>query len=215
MRELVATADDFSRARTALLEITPADTIGAEAGSTAEGDGVVTVRFENELRGYPGWFWTVSVAHIDGAEPTVLETELMPGDGAILSPDWVPWTERVGTASVADDVSGADDSDEDDSDDSDDDDSDDDDSDDDDDDDDSDRDDDDRRDDDDDDSDDDDLGFGDSDDDSDDDSDNESDDDDESNPLDRDSLESDALDDDLSGDSADDSGSRRSPRRRR
>ena len=25
----------------------------------------------------------------------MLETELMPGDGALLAPDWVPWSERL------------------------------------------------------------------------------------------------------------------------
>jgi hypothetical protein len=25
----------------------------------------------------------------------VLETELMPGEGALLAPDWVPWSERL------------------------------------------------------------------------------------------------------------------------
>src|SRR4029453_9433973 len=47
------------------------------------------------LAGYPGWFWTVSLARLDDAEPTVLEVELLPGDGALLAPDWVPWAERL------------------------------------------------------------------------------------------------------------------------
>ena len=25
----------------------------------------------------------------------MLETELMPGDGALLAPDWVPWADRL------------------------------------------------------------------------------------------------------------------------
>ncbi len=79
----------------ALREITPDSTIGTAAGYIAEDDGVVSLRFENRMGGYPGWYWTVSVARVEGAEPTVLEAELLPGEGALLAPDWVPWAERL------------------------------------------------------------------------------------------------------------------------
>jgi hypothetical protein len=82
-------------ARTALLEVTDARSIGPLVSETDEGDGVVSLRFESNLPGYLGWKWTVSVAKIGDAEPTVLETELMPGDGALLAPEWVPWSERL------------------------------------------------------------------------------------------------------------------------
>ncbi|MFT4220713.1 MAG: DUF3027 domain-containing protein [Microbacterium sp.] len=79
----------------ALREITPDATIGEAAGHTVEEDGVVSLLFENRLGGYPGWFWTVSVARVDGEEPTVLEAELLPGEAALLAPDWVPWAVRL------------------------------------------------------------------------------------------------------------------------
>lgn len=79
----------------ALQEITPASTIGPVAGYTVEESGALALRFENRLPGYPGWYWTVGVAQVDGEEPTILEVELMPGDGALLAPDWVPWAERL------------------------------------------------------------------------------------------------------------------------
>jgi hypothetical protein len=79
----------------ALREITPAATIGEPAGYTLEDGGVVSLRFANTMEGYPGWFWTVSVAVVDDAEPTVLEAELLPGDGALLAPEWVPWAVRL------------------------------------------------------------------------------------------------------------------------
>jgi len=79
----------------ALHEITPADTVGPAAGYTAEDDGVVSLTFHTRLPGYPGWFWTVSVAVVEDADPTVLEVELLPGDGALLAPDWVPWATRL------------------------------------------------------------------------------------------------------------------------
>ena len=79
----------------ALHEITPASTVGPAAGHSVEESGAVSLRFENRLPGYPGWYWTVSVAQVDGEEPTVLEVELMPGESALLAPDWVPWAERL------------------------------------------------------------------------------------------------------------------------
>ncbi|GAA5032780.1 DUF3027 domain-containing protein [Microbacterium fluvii] len=79
----------------ALREITPERTIGPAAGYRLEDEGVVSLRFENRLGGYPGWYWTVSLARVEGAEPTVLEVELLPGDGALLAPDWVPWAVRL------------------------------------------------------------------------------------------------------------------------
>ncbi|WP_404433924.1 DUF3027 domain-containing protein [Microbacterium lacus] len=82
-------------ALSALREITPSATIGAPADYRVEADGVVSLRFENRLGGYPGWYWTVSLAHVEGVEPTVLEVELLPGDGALLAPDWLPWAERL------------------------------------------------------------------------------------------------------------------------
>ncbi|WP_431805202.1 DUF3027 domain-containing protein [Microbacterium sp. bgisy203] len=79
----------------ALHEITPAFTVGTASGYTVEDDGVVSLRFSNTMEGYPGWFWTVSVAVVDDAEPTVLEAELLPGQGALLAPEWIPWAVRL------------------------------------------------------------------------------------------------------------------------
>lgn len=91
--ELVAATRDSALA--ALHEITPATTVGPYADYRVEADGVISLRFQNRLAGYPGWFWTVTVAQVGDEEPTVLEAELMPGDGALLAPDWVPWAERL------------------------------------------------------------------------------------------------------------------------
>ena len=97
----------------ALREITPAATIGEPAGYTLEDGGVVSLRFANTMEGYPGWFWTVSVAVVDDAEPTVLEAELLPGDGALLAPEWIPWAVRLAeyqaAAAAAADVAGEED----------------------------------------------------------------------------------------------------------
>ena len=95
-------------ARGALLEITPASTVGDYVGTTDEGDGVLSVLFASTQPGYPDWLWTVSIAHVEGAEPTVLEAELMPAEGALLAPDWVPWSDRLAEYTAAQGAEGVD-----------------------------------------------------------------------------------------------------------
>jgi hypothetical protein len=126
---LMAAPERFVVARDALLEITAESTVGELISETVADDGVVTMLFAATMAGYPGWHWTVSVAELSGEEPTVLEAELLPGDGALLAPDWVPWSERLEDYKEAQAVAAAaagvdeldDDSDDDDSDDDDDD----------------------------------------------------------------------------------------------
>lgn len=88
-------SDQEAVARAALAEISPAGTVGDLLERTAQDDGTATLRFASTLSGYPGWHWSVSVAETPGEEPTVMEAELMPGEGALLAPDWVPWAERL------------------------------------------------------------------------------------------------------------------------
>ncbi|TFD19583.1 DUF3027 domain-containing protein [Cryobacterium sp. TMS1-13-1] len=83
-------------ARAALLEITDEDTIGEVIGHLDEGELVISLLFDCLMTGYPGWRWTVSLARVDeNAAPTVLETELTPGDDSLLAPEWVPWSDRL------------------------------------------------------------------------------------------------------------------------
>jgi hypothetical protein len=88
-------------ARVALAEIAPEGTVGELIDSTAAEDGVLALNFVSTLSGYPGWHWSVSVADLPGEAPTVLEVELMPGEGALLAPDWVPWVDRLEEYHVA------------------------------------------------------------------------------------------------------------------
>jgi hypothetical protein len=99
--------DLVSIARAALLEVTPEATIGAPTGTVDEA-GATTVTFQANMSGYPGWHWTVSVATLEGEDPSVLEVELMPGDGALLAPDWVPWSERLADYEAAQEALAAD-----------------------------------------------------------------------------------------------------------
>jgi hypothetical protein len=92
----LVTDDERARlAREALCEITAEATIGELVDQRDEGEGVTTLSFAATMPGYPGWHWTVSVAELPDEAPSVLEVELLPGDGALLAPDWVPWSERL------------------------------------------------------------------------------------------------------------------------
>ena len=83
-------------ARAALFAVTPEATVGPVVGHIVEGEHVLSLLFDSALPGYPGWRWSVTIARLDGeAEPSVLETELMPGEASLLAPDWVPWSERL------------------------------------------------------------------------------------------------------------------------
>lgn len=82
-------------ARAAAVETAGEDAlVGGFVGSETDADGYTTLRFASTLRGYSGWTWAVVVTGAD-AEPTVCESYLLPGDGALLAPEWVPWEDRV------------------------------------------------------------------------------------------------------------------------
>lgn len=88
--------DAREQARAALEEITDAASIGGEAGHEVPEDRVVTLFFECRLPGYPGWRWAATVARVDEDSPvTVLEVDLLPGEGAVVAPEWVPWSVRL------------------------------------------------------------------------------------------------------------------------
>jgi hypothetical protein len=95
MRSPVADSTLIDLARAGLFEITPEATVGELLSESTDDEGVSTVLFASAMPGYPDWHWTISLATLPGEAPTVLEAELMPGDGAILAPDWVPWADRL------------------------------------------------------------------------------------------------------------------------
>ncbi len=90
-----AAAVDLARA--AALEVAPAAQVGEHVGVVADADpDIATHRFACTNTAYAGWHWSVTVVRVPGAETaTVSEVVLLPGDGALLAPAWVPWNERV------------------------------------------------------------------------------------------------------------------------
>jgi hypothetical protein len=82
-------------ARDALAEVTPPGSVGDLLLAEHPADEVTDLEFGSTLPGYIGWRWTVSMAQLPGEPPAVLELELLPREGALLAPAWVPWAERL------------------------------------------------------------------------------------------------------------------------
>ena len=83
-------------ARTAIEGITAPSDIGAHVAAKSEGDRLVTHLFESKLPGYQGWHWyAVLTRNSRSKVVTVSELGLLPSEDSILSPEWVPWAERV------------------------------------------------------------------------------------------------------------------------
>ncbi len=83
------------QAHAAALEV-GGESVGEHLGVRSEGERVATHAFASTLPGYVGWYWAVTVARVSRSKTvTVDEVVLLPGEGALLAPDWVPWHERV------------------------------------------------------------------------------------------------------------------------
>lgn len=89
-----AEGDLIALSTSALLEITQAHTYRIPP-TVIRGEGIATVTFASAERGYPGWFWTINLSDVEGIAPTVLELQLLPGDKALVAPEWVPWADRM------------------------------------------------------------------------------------------------------------------------
>jgi hypothetical protein len=83
-------------ARVAALEAAGAMGVGEHLGCRSEGERVVSHLFACPHPGYRGWQWSVTVARASRAKAvTVNEVVLLPGEGALLSSSWLPWTDRI------------------------------------------------------------------------------------------------------------------------
>jgi hypothetical protein len=83
-------------ARTALLEVAEPDTVGDHLDATMLGERLAVHRFACTSSAYVGWEWTVSVTRASRQKvATVCESALVPGEGALLSPRWVPYADRL------------------------------------------------------------------------------------------------------------------------
>ena len=69
--------------------------VGNYIRTDEEEPGLRSYIFESTLRGYVGWYWSVTIYQPEGQEPTISEVVMMPGEGALVAPKWVPWSERL------------------------------------------------------------------------------------------------------------------------
>ncbi len=91
-----ACAEAVDLARDAVTAVVSAAEIGGHLGVQADGERIVTHLFECADPAYAGWRWAVTVVRAPRSKlVTVSETVLLPGPGALLAPDWVPWHERL------------------------------------------------------------------------------------------------------------------------
>jgi hypothetical protein len=89
-------------AREAIVEVAGAAHIGEHLGCVEESPRLVTHTFACTDPAYRGWHWIAVLARAPRSKKvTVCETALLPGDGALLAPDWVPWRERVRPGDMA------------------------------------------------------------------------------------------------------------------
>ncbi len=89
-------AEAVDAARAALVGLVDPAQVGEHLGTQAEATKVVTHFFACTRTGYRGWRWSVTVARAPRQkEVTVDEVVLLPGDEAILAPEWVPYKERI------------------------------------------------------------------------------------------------------------------------
>ena len=83
-------------ARAALVDLVDAADVGEHLGHQAEQERVVTHFFACLRAGYRGWRWAVTVARAPRLKTvTVDEVVLLPGDEAIVAPQWVPYRDRI------------------------------------------------------------------------------------------------------------------------
>lgn len=83
-------------AREAALDVAGPDGVGEHLGADADDERVVTHSFRCLDPGYVGWRWAVTVSRAARARlVTVAEVVLLPDEGALLAPEWVPWSERL------------------------------------------------------------------------------------------------------------------------
>lgn len=91
-----ACAEAVELALAAAEDVAGIGNVGRHLGVQPDGERVATHFFVANERGYVGWRWAVSVTRASRSKlVTVDETVLVPGDGAIMPPRWLPWSERL------------------------------------------------------------------------------------------------------------------------
>lgn len=93
--------DAVDLAREAAVSIATPNTVGDHEGAVMLGERLAMHYFTCTNKGYRGWRWAIAVARAPRAKvATVCETNLLPGDDAVLAPEWLPYAERLAPGDV-------------------------------------------------------------------------------------------------------------------
>jgi hypothetical protein len=88
-------AGAVDEARKAAEEAAPG-LVGEHLGVLADEERVATHLFASLDPAYRGWQWAVTVTRVPRSRAiTIDEIVQLPGDDALLAPEWVPWSERL------------------------------------------------------------------------------------------------------------------------
>jgi hypothetical protein len=83
-------------ARSVAAEVGRPEWVGEHLAPQVEDTRLITHYFTCLDPAYPGWNYAVTVVRASRAKDvTVNEVVLLPGEGAIVAPEWVPWKERL------------------------------------------------------------------------------------------------------------------------
>ncbi|RRC95891.1 DUF3027 domain-containing protein [Schaalia canis] len=96
IREDAVLVKSVERAREAALTIARESAVGDHLGFEMVAERLGTHYFASTEAGYVGWRWAVTIARVPrGKTATICEIDLIPGEGSLLAPEWVPWEERL------------------------------------------------------------------------------------------------------------------------
>jgi hypothetical protein len=91
----------LDEAREAAEGIAEAGTVGDHLGAVMDDERLATHYFACTAPAYPGWRWAITLARVPrGKKATICETNLVPGEGALLSPAWLPYDQRLAPGDI-------------------------------------------------------------------------------------------------------------------
>ncbi len=94
--KVLADATTVALARRVVAEVAEPGAVGEHVAFEMLEDRLGTHYFACASPAYPGWRWSVVVARPPRAHSaTVSETNLVPADGALLAPPWLPYADRI------------------------------------------------------------------------------------------------------------------------
>ncbi len=80
----------------AVVDVARAGAVGEHSGFEMLDERLGIHYFSSTEPGYVGWRWGVTVARVPrGRKVTVCEVDLVPGEGSLLAPEWIPWEDRL------------------------------------------------------------------------------------------------------------------------